>query len=227
MLERRDGDVAARSAPVDAVRLRRYAGSRCQLERHDIACGHHLQGAIIARYRRLLQSVIAYTQDGEQATEQRQDDQHAAGQVDAHLLETGPDPGLGRAERQVQIGGDLRVRQFLEEGKAQRLALGRRERLDGLPHGGAAICTPCLLVRPGIIIWQGGEVQAIGIRRDLRAVPPSAQFVDDAQMGDAQHPMTECALRGIEGGGLAPDHEEDVLDDLLGGVVAQRLVPPW
>ena len=59
------------------------------------------------------------------------------------LLHAQPDPGLHRAERLLEPLGDLRLRQPLEEGELDRLALGRRE------VNSASASAPGAAARPG------------------------------------------------------------------------------
>ena len=72
----------------------------------------------------------------------------------AQGLEAGPDPALGRAQRQIEEGGDLLVGQVFEEGQAERLALGRRQGIHGRPHGGAAMLAPDRLGGAGLGVRQ-------------------------------------------------------------------------
>ena len=103
-------------------------------------------------------------------------------------LEPGPDPALGRAQGHPQEGGDLLMGQVVEERQAQRLPLGRRQRVHGRLHDGATVRAPGRLGRPGARVGKGGRGPFIGGRRHPRPSAATPQLVEDAQVGDPQDP---------------------------------------
>ena len=68
---------------------------------------------------------------------------------------TPADPALGRAQRHVEEGRDLLVREVLEEGEAQRLALRHRQGVHGRPHRVAAMLATTSSSGPGPGIGPG------------------------------------------------------------------------
>ena len=110
----------------------------------------------------------------------------------------------------------------------------RKARLNACRWGGGSAATaartiarrcvaPGRLGRAGAGLGHAPDAEALGVGFDLE--PPAAppQLVEHAEVGDPQDPGAEGASRRVEGAGLAPDRDEDVLDDLLGGGAAERL----
>src|SRR5262249_30375592 len=122
--ERDHGDGGTRTAAIAGVRCFRRAGGRRQAQVHAVARGQHRERAIIARDGRALR-YIADADRSEQA--QRGERGSVWSESDPQLLEAGPDARLRRAERQAELGGDLRVGEVVGEGETERLALRRRK----------------------------------------------------------------------------------------------------
>src|SRR5581483_2432618 len=91
------------------------------------------------------------------------------------------------------------------------------------PHGGAAVVEPDDVGRVGIGVLDRVEVEAVRVVGGARAAAAAAQLVQHARLGDAVDPGAEGAARRVVGVGLAPDGEEDLLDDLLGGRAVEHL----
>ena len=130
--QHRQGD--AGPAAVVAVRFRLHGGpgSCGHPPRYDVA-GRHQPESVVVKPRALAEVEEGHKADDEQARrEQRRE-------VGAERLESGADAALGGPEREVQEVGDLLVGEVFEEGQAQRLSLGRRQRRDGLADDRAAV----------------------------------------------------------------------------------------
>ena len=139
--------------------------------------------------------VLAEAGEGEEPG-QDQARPYQRGQSPPQGLEAGADPALGRAQRHLEEGGDLLVRQVLEEGQAQRLALGRRQLRDGRAEEPAAVLVPGLLVGAGAGLGHAREAQALRVPFDAGTPATLPKLVDHAEVGDLQDPGTEGASRG-------------------------------
>jgi hypothetical protein len=132
-------------------------------------------------------------------------------------LEAGSDLRFDGPERQVQFGGHFLVGPVLEKGQAHCPSLRGRERFHRGEHGCPLFfsCDDLVGVRGGV-----RQVRHPQIHRTVHQLrPPAAppKFVEDPVVRDLKHPRAEPAPRWVERAGLAPDREEDFLDDLLGG----------
>src|SRR5207247_5336547 len=141
----------------------------------------------------------------------------------AELLEARADARLRRPERQAELGRHLLVGEIVEEGETECLALRTGELVERRLEDGAAVLLPRRLGRPGVAGGEVREHEPLGIGHDLRLATPATQLVQEAEMRDLQDPRTDGAPLGIELSGVAPDGEEDVLDEVFGGRPIERL----
>jgi hypothetical protein len=130
----------------------------------------------------------------------------------SQLLQAAADPGLHGTERGAGLLGDLGVRQSLEEGHLQTLALlGAHVGEDpaDLLAGTAAVGA---LVEAGVgrkddISHDAGNVDVLA---------PAAQLVDGLVARDNGKPWAERAAGRVEGARLAPQLQENLLQDVFG-----------
>ena len=133
--EGHDGDRRARPPAVARVRLLGGARYGTEAEVHAVAGSDHRERVVVALQRHLLRALVDAERRQQAERDQRR---HLRAERPAQLLEARANARFRGAERQVQLGRDLLVREVVEEGEAERLALGRRELLERRPDDGAA-----------------------------------------------------------------------------------------
>ena len=102
-----DGQVNTGTAAIVTVSLRIDPGCRAQASRHDLAVGHEGQSEALACQGDLVRVLADTVQGEESGQDQARCDQR--GQAPPQRFEAGPDPALGRAQRQFEEVGDLLV----------------------------------------------------------------------------------------------------------------------
>ena len=187
-----------------------------------VAGGDDAEGPVLA-LQRLLLLVIAHAKGHQPATDRQRGGGHDRQEGDPQPLHPGANPGLGGAERQAEIGGDLLLREILEVGQAESLPLRRRQGLDRRRDRRAAIVAPRFFVRQRRVVRDRAEPGLVRVGHEPRAASPPAQLVEDPRVGDLQQPRLDLAALGIVGLRLPPDGQEDVLRDLLGGGAIEAL----
>src|SRR5207247_8859718 len=109
--------------------------------------GYRRERPVGARERRVLRPV-ADAEGGQQA--ERHERRPSGSERAAELLEACADACLGRPERQAELRRDLLVREVVEEGEAEGLALGRRELVERGLEDGTTMLLPRPLGRPRV-----------------------------------------------------------------------------
>ena len=74
----------------------------------------------------------------------------------------------------------------------------------------------CSHVASAVAGGQVGEHEPLRIGHDVRLAVSVAQLVQEAVVCDLQDPRADGAPLGIEPSSIAPDGQEDVLDEVLG-----------
>jgi hypothetical protein len=114
---------------------------------------------------------------------------------------------------------DLLVRHVLEERQSDRLPLVARQRvqrrIDNLP----VFVLKGVLFRTWCLIQHLEEHLVVFVKSGLlcRSAVAATEFVEDPPVCQTQEPGSEKTLLRVERSRAAPDGEEDLLDELLGG----------
>src|SRR6266404_2012090 len=213
-------DASAGTAAVARVCRFRRSGHGSQPEVHAVARGHQGQRAIIPRQRRVLGAVA----DAESRQQADGDERRTLrSERAAELLEARPDACLRRAERQAELGRDLLVREVVEEGETECFALRRWKLVECRLQDGATVLLPRCLCRPGVAGGETREHEPLWVGYDLWLAAPAAQLVQEAEVCDLQDPRAHRAPLGFEPSGVAPDRQEDLLDEVFGSRPIERL----
>src|ERR1019366_2626710 len=126
----------------------------------------------------------------------------------AQLLESTANASFNRAQRLACFLGDFRVCQALKKCQLHGLALLGTHQLERAAHFLDEQSTLGLI--PQIGTADNDAILDVGFRA------PLAQPVDRAMTGDHRQPRGQASPAGIEGVGIAPQLQENVLQYILG-----------
>src|SRR5664280_3884241 len=125
----------------------------------------------------------------------------------AQLLEPTANARLNRAQRLACFLGDFRVCQPLKECQLHGLALLGTHQIERAAHFPDEQSALGLI--PQIGTADNDAILDVGFRA------PLAQPVDRAMAGDHRQPRGQASTAGIEGIGIAPQLEENILEHIL------------
>src|SRR5439155_23786105 len=128
------------------------------------------------------------------------DDRESGRELRPQRGEARADPPLGRADWEIEDGGDLLVRQVGKKRQPERLALRRRKLRESRAQNGPPVAVPRLLARIGSGIRERRQQLLGGFRRGPGTAAPAAQLVRDPEVRDLEDPGPDRTPRGIERG---------------------------
>src|SRR5439155_4735065 len=116
--ERQDRDRPARAETIGRVRRLRDPGRGRQSQGLRIAGGQHRQRTLVASETPV---VLRVTESEAQKECEKGDDRESGRELRAERGEARADPPVGRAEREIEDGGDLLVAQVGKKRQSERL----------------------------------------------------------------------------------------------------------